>query len=101
MEDCICLATVIVKDWTDNPNWAYAMEGHFALISGKDIPALSCEAQGYIKTEDSIIILLPFESKYTKISQEMVKDKMSFNDMVWIVKQLDFLVMGSNKFNFV
>lgn len=58
------------------------MKGDFAFISGKDIPALSCKARGYARTEDSVIILLQFGSKYMKTSQEMAKDKTSFNDRV-------------------
>lgn len=45
------------KEWTHNPNQPYGMEGDFALISGKDIPALSCLALDYVRTGDLVIIL--------------------------------------------
>lgn len=77
------------------------MEDNFTLISGKDISTLSCEAWDYITTGDPAIILLPLGTKNKKASQEMMEDTVSSNYIVCIMKPLDFLVMGPNKFNFV
>lgn len=95
LEYSICLATSIVKEQIHNLSWACEMEDDFTLISGKDIPTLSCEAWNYIRTGDPAIILLPLGIKNVKARQEMMEDTMSSN-----VKPLDFLVMGPNKFNF-
>lgn len=91
---CICLSTVMVKEWTLNPNWAFNMEGCFALISGKDISALCCGAWDYIRTGDPTIILWPLGTKHVKASQEVTKDKMSPIDIVWTME-------GPNNFHFV
>ena len=77
------------------------MEDNFTLISGKDIPTLSCEAWDYITVGDPAIILLPLGTKNIKASQEMMEDTVSSKYIVCIMKPLDFLVMGPNKFNFV
>lgn len=62
------------------------MEGDFDLISGKDIPTLSCEAWDYVRIGNPAIILLPLGTKNVKASQEMMEDTMSSNDIVCIMK---------------
>lgn len=95
-EYCICLATVMVKEWT------YKLSlwdgGRCHLISRKYISAPFCEAWDYVRTGDPAIILLPLGTKNVKVSQEMTKDKMSSSDIVWNLKPdlpLDFSSYGS------
>jgi hypothetical protein len=54
----------------------------FSLTSEKDVSALSCETQDYVRTEDHAIILLPLGTKNKNMSQDMTKDEMSSNDIV-------------------
>lgn len=90
----------MVKGWIFNLTWACDMEGDFSLISRKDIPALSCKDWDCIRTGDPTIILLQLGTKSAKASQEMTKNEMNSNGIVWILKPLDFVVLGPNKFNF-
>lgn len=76
-----------------NPKWACNIEGDFSLISGKDSPVISCEAWDYVRTRNPAIILLLLGTKHVQESQEMTKDKMSSNDIVWILKPFGFLVI--------